>query len=352
MGDGADAVADGRDPHAGRPQALGEGLGGQPDRRRRGPDHVRLDRFHGEAELGETAGQRIGAPVVVGEPLDVVGEGVAARRGGDPGLAHRPAEAVLPPPRPLDVVGRPGQHGAERRAEALREVDPGAVDLAGPAIGGHPRGDDGVEQAGAVEVDAQPVAVGQVDDLGVAVERPHRAAAEVVGLLEADQRRRRPVGVARLSAGGEVGGREHAALAAHGVDDGARHDADAAGLGAQHVTEVLHDHGVARRDVGGDADQVAHRPRRQEDGRLVPEPLGDLAAQRGHRRVAALLLVADLGVGHRPAHRRARPGLGVGVQVDEDLGRHAAHAARRARRRPRVAGERRWSRLLRDDGGC
>ena len=267
--------------------------------------------------------------MVVGEPVDVVGEGVAARRGGDAGLAHRPAEPVLPPPRPLDVVGRPGEHGAERRAEALGEVDPRAVDLAGPAVGGDARGDDGVEQAGAVEVDAQPVPVGQVDDLGVAVEGPHRPAAEVVGLLEAHERRRRPVGVARLQRRGQVGGREHAALAAHGVDDGTRHDADAAGLRAQDVAEVLHDHGVARRHVGGDADQVAHRSRRQEHRCLVPEALGDLAAQRRHGRVAALLLVADLGIGHDLAHRRARPGLGVGVQVDEDLGRHAAHAARR-----------------------
>ena len=194
-------------------------------------------------------------------------------------------------------------------------------------------------------MDAQPVAVGQLDDLGVPVEWPHRPAAEVVGLLEAHERRRRPVGVARLQRRSQVGGREHAPLAAHGVDDGARHDADAAGLRAQHVTEVLHDHRVARRDVGGDADQVAHRPGRQEHRGLVPEALGDLAAQRRHRRVAALLLVADLGIGHDPAHRCARPGLGVGVQVDQHVGGHADHAARRTAVSPFVAGERRWSRL-------
>ena len=175
------------------------------------------------------------------------------------------------------------------------------------------------------------MAVGQVDDLGVAVERPHRAAAEVVGLLEAHQRRRRPVGVARLQRRRQVGGREHAALAAHGVDDRARHDADAAGLRAQHVAEVLHDHRVARRDVGGDADQVAHRAGRQEHRGLVPEPLGDLArtarSPSGRARCCSSPTSAS-AMTWRIAARR--PGLGVGVEVDEDLGRHAAHAARRA----------------------
>ena len=39
--------------------------------------------------------------------------------------------------------------------------------------------------------------------------------------------------------------------------------------------------------------------------------------ERDHGRVVAEDVVADLGVGHRPAHRVGRPGHGVGTKVDE-----------------------------------
>ena len=44
------------------------------------PHHVRLDRLDGDAEGGEPGAERRGAGVVVGQALDVVGEGVPARR--------------------------------------------------------------------------------------------------------------------------------------------------------------------------------------------------------------------------------------------------------------------------------
>ena len=78
---------------------------------------------------------------------------------------------------------------------------------------------------------------------------------------------------------------------------------------------------IARRpDVQPEADRVAHRAAGEVDRRLVAEQLGDPLAQRDDRGVVVLLLVADLGLGHRLAHRRRRAGLGVGVEVDHDAG--------------------------------
>ena len=102
-----------------------------------------------------------------------------------------------------------------------------------------------------------------------------------------------------------------------------------------------------------DADQVAHRPGRQEDEPLVPEALGDLASNSAvHRRIAALLLVADLGIGDRPA---ASPRLGR-VWVSEYRSTRISDATRSmlpgGRRPASRRGEHRWSRLSGTTRGC
>ncbi len=79
--------------------------------------------------VGERARQR----VVVGQPLDVVVQRVEGAGRHDARLAHRAAHHLLPAPRLLDELGRAGQAGAQRRAEALREVDPGGVEQRRPA---------------------------------------------------------------------------------------------------------------------------------------------------------------------------------------------------------------------------
>ena len=79
---------------------------------------------------------------------------------------------------------------------------------------------------------------------------------------------------------------------------------------------VMQDHRLAGCHVQADADLVAHRPRRQEQGGLVPQQLGDPVLEAVDGRVEAALLVADLGRGHRPAHALARARLGVAPQVD------------------------------------
>ena len=50
-------------------------------------------------------------------------------------------------------------------------------------------------------------------------------------------------------------------------------------------------------------DLVRHRARRHVERGLLAEQLGDALLQRVHRRVLAVDVVADVGVGHRLAHR-------------------------------------------------
>ena len=67
--------------------------------------------------------------------------------------------------------------------------------------------------------------------------------------------------------------------------------------------------------------EVALRPGREQERPLIPEALGRERLQAVHGRIVAVHVVADLGRGHRAAHRVGRPGHGVAAQID----RRACH---------------------------
>ena len=69
-------------------------------------------------------------------------------------------------------------------------------------------------------------------------------------------------------------------------------------------------------------DLVRHRRRREVDRLLLAEEGRGALLEREHGRILAPLLVADLGVRHRVAHRRRRLRLGVRAEID-----HAADSA-------------------------
>ena len=128
-------------------------------------DDVGLGRDDLEAELGEALRQHARVLVVVGEPLDVVVERVQAAGGHDPRLPERAAHLLLPAPRLVDQLARAGEHGAHRRAEALREVEPGGVEAARELRRARARGHHRVHQPRAVHVCAQPVRARHVEHL-------------------------------------------------------------------------------------------------------------------------------------------------------------------------------------------
>ncbi|GCC43790.1 hypothetical protein chiPu_0027846, partial [Chiloscyllium punctatum] len=73
--------------------------------------------------------------------------------------------------------------------------------------------------------------------------------------------------------------------------------------------------------IGQRRSDIAHRARRHEHGGFLAKQIGDAGAELIGGRIVADLLVADLSLRHRLAHRRRRSGLGVRQQVDAHGGR-------------------------------
>src|SRR5262249_9113647 len=126
---------------------------------------------------------------VLGEAVDVVIEGVECGCGQDAGLAHAAAQHLTNPPRlPYERLAS-GQGGADRRAQALAETDRDAVAMLAPLAGRGSRGDNGVPQAGAVQMHGQPVSPRPTADRVDLLLRIDLAASPVVRVLQAHQAR-------------------------------------------------------------------------------------------------------------------------------------------------------------------
>ena len=90
-----------------------------------------------------------------------------------------------------------------------------------------------------------------------------------------------------------------------------------AGLVAPAVRVLADDDLVAGPRVRAQRDLVRHRAGRHEQRGLGAEQRGDALLEPAHRRILAVDVVADLGVGHRPPHRGGRAGDGVAAQIDD-----------------------------------
>ena len=119
----------------------------------------------------------------------------------------------------------------------------------------------------------------------------------------------------------DVGWVDGAVVVGHRPELHARVPAARAVLVDHHVLPAAGDHARTRRGQQPESELISHRPRRHEQGRLLPDPLGEGVLQSVDRRVLAVDVVADLRLGHRPAHLRCRTGDRVGAEVDE-AGRH------------------------------
>src|SRR3546814_4162899 len=86
----------------------------------------------------------------------------------------------------LDELARAGEHGADRAAKALGQIDPQAVEGLGEAAGSDAGGHHRVQQAGAIHVIGEPLPRGELAQRLDVVERPDRAATHVGGLLHGD----------------------------------------------------------------------------------------------------------------------------------------------------------------------
>ncbi len=282
-------------------------------------DEVRLDplRVHRESRVGERLAEPPGIGVIVREPLDVVVEPVDARGGDDAGLAHRAAEHVLEPPRLARAVARGRDERAEGTAEPLREAQRDRVGLASPLRRRQAGGHGGVHEPGAVEMDGEPVRPRLGDDGPVLVERPDATARAVVRVLDREHPRRRRVQIAgRVDRGANLLRGEPARGARKRLHHEPGMNRRPPQLVQEDVGIVSADQLVTRLGEQAQRDLVSHRRAREVDGFLLAEQLRGPLLERRNRRILALLLVADDGLGHRFAHPRGRLRERVGAQID------------------------------------
>jgi len=123
--------------------------------------------------------------VVLVQPQPHLAQGDQARSGQDAGLTHAAAKDLALAPGQSDGLGRAGQQGADRRAKPLGEADLNRVGTGGDLLDGDSQGCRRVKQAGAVQVNRNPGAVGDGPDCAQVVERQNDAVR--VGCLQADQ---------------------------------------------------------------------------------------------------------------------------------------------------------------------
>ena len=234
--------------------------------------------------------------MVVGEPLDVVVEGMEPGRREDPDLTHPAAHPLASHPRAGDGVGGTHDQRPHRRPQALRQAHRHDVRTRAVRRQRDAGGDVRVPDAGAVEVDADPDRVGVAAQPLEILDGEHRATGEVVGVLDRDRRgahEERPhVGCEHRLDGLAVDLPPRVAPGAHRE---AGQGAVSAQLGTSDVRGGLAEHLLARLDQRRDGEDVGHRPGGREERVLLAEQRRDPSLQLGHGRVLAVHVVADLG---------------------------------------------------------
>ena len=294
-------------------------LRGQPERADGQLDEVGLDLVQVDRQPGlEQAFREPARPrVILGEPVDVVVEGVDAGGRDDPGLAHRPAEQVLEAPRLHHQLVGARDQGPERAAEPLGEAQRRGVRMLGDLRGGDAEGGRCVQHPGAVEVEADPeraALVGDGDDLG---ERPDPASRAVVRVLDRDDPRAgRVVVVPRPGQRPDHLGPEAAVRRRDRPRQQSGEHGRPTELRDHHVRVLFREQLVAGPAQDPERDLVRHRGRGHEHRLLVAQQLGGACLELVDGRVLALLLVADDGVRDRLAHAGSRLGERVGAELD------------------------------------
>ena len=163
-----------------------------------------------------------------------------------------------------------------------------------------------------------PFALAICDDF---IERgllPDRAAADIGGLLDADDGLRRLVARARVQRGAKCFRRELPVVARQRRDLEAAERGMRAAFAGDDMRAVMRQDFVAGPAMHQRRRDVAHGAGRHEHGGFLAEQVGHALAQQVHGRIVADLFVADLGARHRLAHRRCRARLRVRQQVDAD----------------------------------
>ena len=131
-----------------------------------------------------------------------------------------------------------------------------------------------------------------------------------MGVLEGDQAAERLVGVVRVAEGGLDRGRVEGAVGSVLEGRATLAPTTTAWPAASSIDDVVLGAGddlLAAAEVGHLRDEIAHRAAGDEQPGLLAEQLRGALLEGDDGRVVAEDVVADLGLGHRPAHRRRGP---------------------------------------------
>ena len=112
----------------------------------------------------DSGGQSPGVGMIVGQPIDVVIQGVERGGGQHADLPHSPAQNLAMAERLGNQIAWTGQGRTDRRPEPLAETNADGVEVLGPPRGGDAGGNHRVPEACAVKMRSQTVLAGPAAD--------------------------------------------------------------------------------------------------------------------------------------------------------------------------------------------
>ncbi len=275
---------------------------------------VEVDLDGGEG--GDGFGEEAGVGVILVEAGGHLLERDETGGGEDAGLAHASAERLTDRASAIDVVLRADEHGADRRAETLREAEVDGGEAAGDFGDGQVEGGGGVEDACTIEVDGKACLLRSGPDGFQGVERGDGAAGHIVRVFDTDEAGGRAVVDLRRDGGCEVLPGEDAARRGDGAEGAAGEVGDHAHLPIEDVGAGLAEDLLPVLGVELDGDLIAHGAGRDEEGGLALEDLGGGALEAIDGGVFGVDVVADLGRGHGLAHGGGGLGDGIAAKID------------------------------------
>lgn len=181
--------------------------------------------------------------------------------------------------------------------------------------------DAGVPEACAVEVHFELVLAGLGGNAFDLRERPDRAAAPVVRVLDREQPGMGEVVRILPHHGRDIGNIEEASRVGDGADHAPGKRGRAAGLVVDDVRTFGADDLVARFGVSADGSLIGHRARGHKARGRLAQVRRELLFKFAHGRVIAQDFIADLSIGDHLAHFGRRACNRVGTEIDEVHGR-------------------------------
>src|SRR5262245_32873195 len=127
------------------------------------------------------------------QALNVVIKGIDTGCGKHARLAQGAAQAMLPSPSRVNECPRACEHPTDGAAQPLRQIEPDAIAWRGHAVRCDAACDRSIENARAVHVNGEAVAMSDARHVLNGLDRPHGTAATIHGLLDADKTRARAV---------------------------------------------------------------------------------------------------------------------------------------------------------------